>query len=325
MSQRPKKRTLRLPKDVIAQYRKSGKEEAEIKAMISMFAEILCDNKSGNSSNTRTEEGVTVGQWSVDYYDDGGEKCIQFLRNVEANDKGSSDDDNEGEDADELAEEEEEEEEVDDQKQEIADEMAEKVTREEALAEEEQARKAAKRREKKLRKKEKLKEEAALKAEHATAKKRSAKIQSWRSRVIAASQSNEGYKMRSLLSESPLEDSVDAHLESLLPHCNSSQEEASQLLAAFIINQSCKVVFIPGKNGRNALHTACLNGDLYFVKLVVQHQQQGGELDNLCQDSGWTPLHYSVASGSLEIMKLLLAAGANVKTCTKDSQTCRAR
>jgi hypothetical protein len=325
MSQRPKKRTLRLPKDVIAQYRNSGKEEAEIKAMISMFADILCDKKNGNSSNTRPEEGVTMGQWSVDYYDDGDEKCIQFLRNVGGDDKGSRDDDDEGEDADDMAEEEQEEEEEDDQKQETADEMAEKVTREEALAEEERARKTAKRREKKLRKKEKLKEEAALKAEHATAKKRSAKIQSWRSRVIAASQSNEGYKMRSLLSESPLEDNVDAHLESLLPHCHSSQEEASQLLAAFIVNQSCKVVFIPEKNGRNALHTACLNANFYFVKLVVQHQQQGGELDSLCHDSGWTPLHYSVASGSLEIMKLLLAAGANVKTCTKDSQTCRAR
>jgi flagellar biosynthesis GTPase FlhF len=318
MSQRPKKR---LPKDVIAQYRNSGKEEAEIKAMISMFAEILCDNKNGNSSNTRTEEGGTMGQWSVDYYDDGDEKCIQFLRNVGGDDKGSKDDDEEDEeaDADDMAEEVE-----DDQKQGTADKMAEQVTREEALAEEERARNAAKRREKKLRKKEKLKDEAALKAEQATAKKRSARIQSWRSRVIAASQSNEGYKMRNLLSESPLEDNVDAHLESLLPHCNSSQEEASQLLAAFIVNQSCKVVLIPGKNGRNALHTACLNTDSYFVKLVVQ-QQRGVELDSLCHDSGWTPLHYAVASGSLEIMELLLAAGANVKTCTDDSQTYRSR
>jgi flagellar biosynthesis GTPase FlhF len=313
MSQRPKKRTLKLPKDVIAQCRNRGKEEAEVKAMISMFAEILCENQNVNSSTT--EEGGTMGQWRIDCYDDGEEKCIQFRRNV-GDDK----------DEDDVAEDEEEEDddEEDDQKQGTADEMAEHVARDEALAEEEKARKAAKRREKKLRKKEKLKEEATLKAEQATAKKRSAKTQSWKSRVIAASQSNEGYKMRSLLSESPLDEDVDTHLEFLLPQCMSSQEEASQMLAAFIVNKSCKVVFAIGKNGRNALHTACLNADSYFVKLVLE-QQGGGELDSLCQDSGWSPLHYAVASGSFEIVELLLAAGANVNTCTENYQTCRAR
>lgn len=317
MSQRPKKRTLKLPKEVIAHYRNRGKEEAEVKAMISMFAEILCENKNVNSS--RAEEGGTMGQWRIDCYDDGDEKCIQLRRNV-GDDK---DEDDMAEDEDEE-EEDDNEEEDDDQKQGTADEMAEQVAREEALAEEEKARKAAKRREKKLRKKEKLKEEAALKAEQATAKKRSAKIQSWRSRVIAASQSNEGYKMRNLLSEPPLDEDVDTHLEYLLPHCMSSQEEASQMLAAFIVNMSYKVVFVIGKNGRNALHTACLNANSYFVKLVLE-QQVGDELDSLCRDSGWSPLHYAVASGSFDTLELLLAAGANVKTYTEKSQTCRAR
>jgi ankyrin repeat protein len=54
-------------------------------------------------------------------------------------------------------------------------------------------------------------------------------------------------------------------------------------------------------------------------------QQVGGELDSLCHDSGWSPLHYAVASGSFDILEMLLAAGANVKTCTEDSLTCRAR
>lgn len=303
-----------MPKEVIAKYRNRGKEEAEVKAMISMFAEMLCEKKNANSE--RTEEGGTIGQWRIDCYDDGDEKCIQFRRNV-----GDVKDE---EDMVEDKAEEEKDEEDDDQMQGTADEMAEQVAREEALEEEEKARKAAKRREKKLRKKEKLKEEATLKAEQTIAKKRSAKIQSWKSRVIAASQSNEGYKLRNLLVESPLDEDVDTHLEFLLPHCMPSQEEASRMLAAFIVNKSCKVVFAIGKNGRNALHTACLNADSYFVKLVVE-QQVGGELDSLCHDSGWSPLHYAVASGSFDILEMLLAAGANVNTCTEDSLTYRAR
>jgi ankyrin repeat protein len=162
-------------------------------------------------------------------------------------------------------------------------------------------------------------------------------------------------------------ESVQQHLELLLPHALKSSkqqqqqqqhragQEARQLLATYILstNVGLAVSIRPLRNGRTAYHTACFFGDVPFLELVLERFQVAAKeqdkhqdwntlsetysspetsgdknhtyLNQTCQDSGWTPLHYAVVSGSLEILELLLAAGASVLTLTDDTKTWRTR
>lgn len=241
------------------------------------------------------------------------------------------------------------------------EESLEKAELNEALEAEGRARKAAKKREKKQRRKQKLKEEAAIKAAEAAQKKREKAILSWRSRVVSACQSNEVSKLESLLQESPLlkltpeEEKVNnipsrslitPHLEFLLPNSvakNRAQlergKEARQKLAEYILTIDLPIVFTPLRSGRTAMHTACFHGDVPFLKLLLDRVKKYQEssssseeesssipesyLNITCDDSGWSPLHYAVASGSTEILELLLEAGCDTSTITDDTHTWR--
>lgn len=276
------------------------------------------------------------GQWSFDYYDEDEEDddddddvedqvdgtVLDLKQHAKASSSTPTDlTSNENTDDD-------------DAERSAAEAMARQIAQDEQAAEEERAKKAAKKREKKLRKKEKAKQEAALKNKEAEQKKRSKQIQSWRSRVVAACQSNENYKIQGLLAESPLgkqpDEDVTCHLEFLLPHCIATSkrdegDEACQKLATYVITMSVSVAFTIGRNGRSALHNACFVGDCFFVKVVTDKSQQDSPLDLLCKDSGWTPLHYAVAAGCPEAMEELLIVGCDFDTCTDESLTCRAR
>lgn len=220
-------------------------------------------------------------------------------------------------------------------------ESLEQVAIEDAMEAEERARKAAKRREKKNRKKEKARKEAAARAAEAVHKKREKAILSWRSRVVSAVQSNEVTRVEALVAESPLrqkeeDEIITPHLEFLLPNIvakNRQQaergKEARTVLAKYIFQASLPVVFTPLRTGRSALHTACFFGEIEFVRQVVDGASQKESvvppsfLNTTCQDSGWSPLHYAVVSGSDDVMETLLAGGCDVKTRTNDTHTWR--
>ena len=67
-------------------------------------------------------------------------------------------------------------------------------------------------------------------------------------------------------------------------------------------------------------------GDFSFVKLVTERTVKGDEnqccLDYLCQDLGWSPLHYAAACGWSDIVELLLASGCDVGVHTDPNLTC---
>jgi len=56
------------------------------------------------------------------------------------------------------------------------------------------------------------------------------------------------------------------------------------------------------------LHDAALSGDIEECKRLLDQGQQPNEFDDL----GRTPLHYAGEGQHLEVMKLLIASGANV-------------
>ena len=144
------------------------------------------------------------------------------------------------------------------------------------------------------------------------------------------------------------------HLEFLLPNSvakNRSQlergKEARQRLADYILSTDLPIAFSPLRSGRTALHTACFHGDLQFVQLVLEkvssyRQNDDDNLDDdndgdddkllpesylniTCADSGWSPLHYAVVSGSTDVLETLLAAGCDTSTITDDTHTWRDR
>jgi ankyrin repeat protein len=220
-------------------------------------------------------------------------------------------------------------------------EALERVAIEDALEQEERARKAAKKRDRKIRKKEKVRKEAEAKASEEKLKKREKQVTAWRSRVVSACHSNEVSKLKGVLSESPLRDDddftslVEPHLQFLLPNCFAKNrslvekgKEARAALLGYILYRSVPIVFEPLRNGRSAFHTACFYGDISTVKQIVDEAKPCGGaavtiLNSLCQDSGWSPLHYAVLSGSLQVMENLLANGGDPKTLTKDTYTWR--
>jgi hypothetical protein len=242
-------------------------------------------------------------------------------------------------------------------------ESLEKVAVEDALEAEDRERKAAKKREKKQRRKQKQKHEAAAKAADAAEKKREKAILSWRSRVVSACQSGELPKLDALLQESPLdgkpssdeEESIDTsallpHLEFLLPSSIAKNrthlergKETRHRLASYILSLELRLAFVRLRSGRTALHTACFQGDLPFVELVLEHLEKfleeqrartnasgvqrlsRDDLNGTCSDSGWTPLHYAAVSGSTDVLEVLLRAGCDIHQATNDTHTWRGR
>lgn len=111
---------------------------------------------------------------------------------------------------------------------------------------------------------------------------------------------------------------------------NREKVEAGRLkLCTYVMNMSFDVVFQPLRNGKNALHLACQNANNDIVKaileklnqianepktLVINEEDTMNEvntvcyLDLLCEESGWSALHYACAFGSLSTMEIILEA-----------------
>jgi len=151
------------------------------------------------------------------------------------------------------------------------------------------------------------------------------------------------------------EEEVQQNMTWLLPSClakvhtharetKHKEIESRSKLGIFVMKMAFHVVFIPRRDGRSALHTASVIGDVSFVELVVQHRRnileqdesenhnsEGDDgkvsintcLDLLCQDLGWSPLHYAAASGWNDVVEVLLEHGCEIGKRTDPSLTCR--
>jgi len=135
-------------------------------------------------------------------------------------------------------------------------------------------------------------------------------------------------------------------------HVESQQEQqqlqqpfannlAREKLAKYILSVSFDVVLdqSPFTQHRNAIHSAAYCNDANFIRWIIQsqsnhqssrqqqqHQHSNSDkmsyLESLCEDGGWTPLHYATAGGAQDVVELLFEEGVNVLTRTERSLTC---
>ena len=68
-----------------------------------------------------------------------------------------------------------------------------------------------------------------------------------------------------------------------------------------------------------SLHYYSRNGSLNKLRNTLAH----GANPNLCDQRGWTPLHYAVMYVQLEIVEELLAAGVDISIENRDGKTAR--
>ncbi|ODQ50797.1 ankyrin, partial [Saitoella complicata NRRL Y-17804] len=69
--------------------------------------------------------------------------------------------------------------------------------------------------------------------------------------------------------------------------------------------------------GNGPLNSACLHGDLEMVRLLLNH----GARINHHGDKGDTPLHDAVANEHEDVVRILLASGANPMIKNKGGET----
>jgi hypothetical protein len=216
----------------------------------------------------------------------------------------------------------------------------EQVARDEKREEEAREMKAAKKREKKQRKKERLRKEASTKAAEAAIRKQEKLVTSWKSRVVAACQANDSIKLQGLLGESPFSRKADdckEHIESLLQNCVSKSKDMVEVgvdcrlkMAEFVHGHSITYFFaISVKSGRNSVHSACLVGDYHFLQFVLERKDSSDvddeveklDIDMACHESGFSPIHYAILSGSKEVIQLLIMHGCKLETKSNPSIT----
>ncbi|GMH92587.1 hypothetical protein TL16_g12390 [Triparma laevis f. inornata] len=178
--------------------------------------------------------------------------------------------------------------------------------------EERRRKKAEKKREKKLRRKERERMERREKEEEKEREKELSSALSKKSKILSAISAGDSSKLQSLLYTSSL---TTLDFPSLLYLClRISGSPKKQLLEDLRLGViKCLLRVCPTsqinerekKSGRSILHGACKEGDEGFVMLIGE-LGVGVEFNEVCGESGWTPLHYSVANGHINITSLLL-------------------
>ena len=115
--------------------------------------------------------------------------------------------------------------------------------------------------------------------------------------------------------------------------------EARFKLSSFITSTSYAIVFEPavlpndlGGLSRSVLHHCSFLGDVPFIRAVLDQNAKIKEnngtsvnLNTLCNDFGWGPIHYATVGGHLELVDLLLNAGCDVQLKTDPSLTCHSK
>mmetsp|Transcript_18024 Transcript_18024/g.36329 ORF Transcript_18024/g.36329 Transcript_18024/m.36329 type:complete len:1191 (-) Transcript_18024:86-3658(-) len=165
----------------------------------------------------------------------------------------------------------------------------------------------------------------------------------WRQKVVSACQSNDAEVLRELLQEAPTpsgkSNGSDDPLSALFHQClmdlavqclpknrqsiEKGRECRSILLKYVLKSPAPQVLLKPQRNGRSVLHSCCFYGDVDFVKLILENASAFDNLAKTCEESGFSPLHYAVLSGSSKTVQLLVKKkGANLKEkVTNDTHT----
>ena len=86
-------------------------------------------------------------------------------------------------------------------------------------------------------------------------------------------------------------------------------KDSQKQILKFTLEQLLASPNIQDHKGRTALHFATDSGDLFLVKLLLQH----GANVNAQDFEGKTPLYYGVEKNHVQIVSLLLDQGANKK------------
>ena len=77
------------------------------------------------------------------------------------------------------------------------------------------------------------------------------------------------------------------------------------LLAKELIREHPKLVNEQDEDGRLPLHWAVSGGDVYMVAFLAANMTQA-EIDDMVDNSGWTPVHIAAAIGRSDILDVLL-------------------
>ncbi|HZZ09415.1 MAG TPA: ankyrin repeat domain-containing protein [Paraburkholderia sp.] len=93
----------------------------------------------------------------------------------------------------------------------------------------------------------------------------------------------------------------------------AAREKSDKVGAALAANPKTDLE-IQDKAGENAMMMAALNGDLDFVKLLIDKEAEVNK-------KGWAPLHYAAANGHDDIVKLLLDHSAYVDAGSPNGTT----
>jgi uncharacterized protein len=105
-------------------------------------------------------------------------------------------------------------------------------------------------------------------------------------------------------------------VEALHTACNACQQNSAQLL---VEKYKADVNVIRG-DGLNALHEAMNSHDIVTAKMLIRN---GADVNIPTQTNdgfvdGWTPLHFAISHGNVEVILFMLNHGADATLKTKD-------
>lgn len=159
----------------------------------------------------------------------------------------------------------------------------------------------------------------------------------WKNRVTQAVQANDTFRLDALLGkDSPITsddlsslfvDVLDSLAQLCPPKNRTSLEkgrEARMKLTEYILSlRPASITQNHLRNGRTVFQTACFYADLDMMQLIAENHESKADLQVLCIDSGWAPLHYAAFSGSMHAVEFLLKSGCDTKQATNEASTWR--